>query len=28
VTARYAKVTLTQMREALEGLYRELTGED
>jgi integrase len=28
VTARYAKVTLTQMREALEGLYRELTGAD
>lgn len=28
VTARYAKVTLTQMREALEGLYGELTGED
>lgn len=28
VTARYAKVTLTQMREALEGLYRELTGVD
>jgi hypothetical protein len=26
VTARYAKVTLTQMREALEGLYVELTG--
>jgi integrase len=28
VTARYAKVTLTQMREALEGLYGELTAED
>jgi len=28
VTARYAKVTLTQMREALEDLYRALTGVD
>ena len=28
VTARYAKVTLTQMREALEGLYQELTDVD
>lgn len=28
VTARYAKVTLPQMREALEGLYQELTGGD
>ncbi|MEI6779203.1 MAG: tyrosine-type recombinase/integrase, partial [Chloroflexales bacterium] len=28
VTARYAKVTLTQMREALEGLYQELTEAD
>lgn len=28
VTARYAKVTLTQMREAIEALYQELTGVD
>jgi integrase len=28
VTARYAKVTLTQTREALEGLYAELTAAD
>lgn len=28
VTAQYAKVTLTQMREALNGLYQELTGVD
>lgn len=28
VTARYAKVTLSQMREALEGLYQELTAAD
>jgi integrase len=28
VTARYAKVTLSQMREALEALYQELTKPD
>lgn len=28
VTARYAKVTQPQMREAIEALYRELTGAD
>jgi len=28
VTARYAKVTLPQMREALEALYLEMTGVD
>jgi integrase len=28
VTARYAKVKLPQMREALEALYLELTGDD
>ncbi|GAB4440548.1 MAG: hypothetical protein OHK0015_36710 [Chloroflexi bacterium OHK40] len=28
VTARYTKVTLSQMREALEGLYQELTAAD
>jgi integrase len=28
VTARYAKVTLPQMREAIEALYLELTGAD
>jgi DNA-binding CsgD family transcriptional regulator len=28
VTARYAKVTLSQMREALEGLYQEVTAVD
>jgi integrase len=28
ITAHYAKATLAAMREALEGLYKELTGED
>jgi hypothetical protein len=28
VTARYAKVKLPQMREALEALYLELTGDE